>query len=99
MVSPRLGTALRATLTALLLLPAVVTAALLPDLFHASFEELSRGLQQRDFTSRDLVKAYLARIDEVNVRGPGLHAVVTTSPMALQEAEELDALRAQGVSR
>ncbi|KAG1888412.1 amidase signature domain-containing protein [Suillus subluteus] len=32
------------------------------------------------FTSVDLVKAYLARIDEVNLKGAALHAVIETNP-------------------
>ncbi|PCH36783.1 amidase signature enzyme [Wolfiporia cocos MD-104 SS10] len=62
----------------------------LPDLYEASIEELQEGLRKRRFTSVDLVKAYLARIDEVNLNGPGLRAVLETNPHALEQAAELD---------
>ena len=37
-----------------------------PDLYEASFDELEDGLDAGLFTSVDLVKAYLARIEEVS---------------------------------
>lgn len=51
-----------------------------PDLYEATIEELQEGLKKRRFTSVDLVKAYLARIDEVNIKGPGLRAIIETNP-------------------
>ncbi|KAJ6582214.1 amidase signature enzyme [Mycena capillaripes] len=38
-------------------------------------------------------KAYLARIDEVNIKGPGLRAVLETNSFALTQAAALDAER------
>ena len=35
-------------------------------------------------------KAYLARIDEVNLQGPKLRAVLETNPSAIQQALALD---------
>lgn len=67
-----------------------------PDLYEASIEELNRGLSQGHFTSVDLVKAYLARIDEVNDE---LHAVIETNSHALALAAELDSERAAGRSK
>ncbi|OSX56752.1 hypothetical protein POSPLADRAFT_1050447 [Postia placenta MAD-698-R-SB12] len=61
-----------------------------PDLYEATIEELQEGLKKRRFTSVDLVKAYLARIDEVNIKGPGLRAIIETNPNALKQAAELD---------
>lgn len=43
-----------------------------------------------DFTSVDLIKAYFARIDEVNLKGPQLRAVIETNPSALAQAAALD---------
>ncbi|CCM00820.1 uncharacterized protein FIBRA_02862 [Fibroporia radiculosa] len=65
-----------------------------PDLYEASIAELQDGLKRGRFTSVDLVKAYLARIDEVNINGPGLRAVLETNPKALEHAAELDKERA-----
>ncbi|KAH9848126.1 amidase signature enzyme [Lenzites betulinus] len=61
-----------------------------PDLYEASIAELQEGIQAGLFTSVDLVKAYFARIEEVNLRGPVLRAVIETNPSALAQAAELD---------
>ncbi|KAJ7628830.1 amidase signature enzyme [Roridomyces roridus] len=65
----------------------------LPDLYEASVLELQAGLDAGVFTSVDLVRAYFARIEEVNIDGPGLRAVIEVSPSALKEAAILDAER------
>ncbi|KAG6808031.1 hypothetical protein H0H92_005635 [Tricholoma furcatifolium] len=64
-----------------------------PDLYEASVAELQDGLNAGHFTSVDLVKAYFARIKEVNLEGPALRAVYETNPTALATAAELDAER------
>ncbi|KLO18977.1 amidase signature enzyme [Schizopora paradoxa] len=64
-----------------------------PDLYEASIAELQDGLEKGHFSSVDLVKAYFARIEEVNLQGPALRAVIETNPSALQQAAELDAER------
>ncbi|CAE6420112.1 unnamed protein product [Rhizoctonia solani] len=61
-----------------------------PDLYEASIEELQFGLERGDYTSVDLVKAYLARIDEVNYKGANLCAVLEINPNALGQAAALD---------
>jgi amidase len=66
----------------------------LPDLYEASIAELQAGLNASAFTSVDLVKAYLMRIDEVNYERAALHAVIETNPSALFEAQVLDEERA-----
>lgn len=70
-----------------------------PDLLDASISELQAGLERRDFSSVELVQAYLARIEEVNIHGPGLRAIIETSPLALQQAKKLDQERAAGKNR
>ncbi|PCH37606.1 amidase signature enzyme [Wolfiporia cocos MD-104 SS10] len=65
----------------------------LPDLYEASVIELQDGLNAGYFTSVDLVKAYFARIEEVNLQGPQLRAVIETNPSALAQAAALDAER------
>ncbi|KDR73359.1 hypothetical protein GALMADRAFT_101041 [Galerina marginata CBS 339.88] len=62
----------------------------LPDLYEAPIAELQRGLEAGTFTSVDLVKAYFARIAEVNTEGPCLRAVLETNPSALKQAADLD---------
>ncbi|KAL5520605.1 hypothetical protein ACEPAF_2606 [Sanghuangporus sanghuang] len=61
-----------------------------PDLYEASVLELQDGLNRGDFSSVDLVKAYFARIDEVNLKGPTLRAVIELNPSALMQASALD---------
>ncbi|EKM81930.1 hypothetical protein AGABI1DRAFT_112120 [Agaricus bisporus var. burnettii JB137-S8] len=61
-----------------------------PDLYEASVDELQEGLDAGTFTSVDLVTAYFARIDEVNLKGPALRAVLELNPMALSQAADLD---------
>ncbi|KAH7910400.1 amidase signature domain-containing protein [Hygrophoropsis aurantiaca] len=70
-----------------------------PDLYEASIADLQSGLEKGAFTSVDLIKAYLARIDEVNLKGPALHAVIETNPQALVQAAALDAERRENGSR
>ncbi|KAI0030560.1 amidase signature enzyme [Vararia minispora EC-137] len=62
----------------------------LPDLYEASIAELQDGLEKGLFTSVDLVKAYFARIDEVNMKGPMLRAIIEINPSALEQAAALD---------
>ncbi|KAI9060013.1 amidase signature enzyme [Trametes sanguinea] len=66
------------------------SAVKFPDLYEASIAELQDGLEKGHFTSVDLVKAYFARIEEVNLQGPALRAVIETNPSALAQATELD---------
>ncbi|KAJ7594152.1 amidase signature enzyme [Mycena floridula] len=65
----------------------------LPDLYEASILELQVGLEAGHFTSVDLVTAYFARIEEVNLKGPTLRAVIELNPSALQQAAALDKAR------
>ncbi|KAG6892869.1 hypothetical protein C0993_002676, partial [Termitomyces sp. T159_Od127] len=62
----------------------------LPDLYEASIAELQAGLDAGHFSSVELVKAYIARIEEVNLKGPALRAVIETNPSAIATAEALD---------
>ncbi|KAE9396846.1 amidase signature enzyme [Gymnopus androsaceus JB14] len=61
-----------------------------PDLYEATVSQLQDGLDANHFSSVDLVKAYFARIEEVNLKGPALRAVLETNPSALKQAAELD---------
>ncbi|KAJ7203382.1 amidase signature enzyme [Mycena pura] len=71
----------------------------LPDLYEASVLELQAGMDQGHFTCVDLVRAYFARIEEVNLKGPALRAVLELNPSALSEAAKLDEERAAGRKR
>ncbi|EJD02000.1 amidase signature enzyme [Fomitiporia mediterranea MF3/22] len=69
--------------------------SIFPDLYEASVLELQVGLEQGQFSSVDLVKAsvyqaYFARIEEVNLKGPELRAVLELNQLAPTQAEALD---------
>lgn len=64
-----------------------------PLLLEATLDDLEAGLQSNLFTSVDLVKAYSARILEVNST---LHVVTELNPDALSIAAHADALRKNG---
>ncbi|KAF8235335.1 amidase signature enzyme [Tricholoma matsutake] len=61
-----------------------------PDLYEATIAELQEGMVRGHFSSVDLVRAYFARIDEVNLAGPALRAVIELNPSALAQAAALD---------
>ncbi|KAF9729735.1 hypothetical protein PMIN06_004932 [Paraphaeosphaeria minitans] len=67
-----------------------------PKLLDAMASELSAGLDKGEFSSVDLVKAYTARILEVNST---LHMVTELNPDALNIAKALDAERKAGKCR
>ncbi|KAH9879624.1 hypothetical protein IAQ61_001443 [Plenodomus lingam] len=67
-----------------------------PLLLDATAEELTLGLEWGNFTSVDLVNAYVARILEVNST---LHMVTEINPDAWNIAKELDEERANGTLR
>jgi len=64
-----------------------------PTLIDVTLEDLNTGLESGLFTSVDLVKAYTARILEVNST---LHMVTELNPDALSIAAQADAMRANG---
>ncbi|CAO2647575.1 Nn.00g084970.m01.CDS01 [Neocucurbitaria sp. VM-36] len=67
-----------------------------PLLLDATAEELKAGLDAGEFTSVDLVHAYVGRILQVNST---LHMVTEINPDAWAIAKELDEERAQGKCR
>lgn len=68
----------------------------IPMLMDATIEDLSSGLAQGAFSSGDLVKAYFARISQVN---DALRPVLEMNPDALSDASILDQERSQGKIR
>ncbi len=53
------------------------------ELVHAAFRDGT-------LTCRNLVTAYLSRIDRFDDRGPKLHAIASVNPRALEEADQRD---------
>jgi hypothetical protein len=79
--------------------PCVVTRELdsfdLPPLLSITIEKASEGLNSGHFTSVDLVKAYLARIEEASE----FNAVLQVNPDAITAAQHLDDERVRLGSR
>ncbi|KAG9308356.1 amidase signature domain-containing protein [Chiua virens] len=71
----------------------------LPDLYEATISDLQHSLEIGQFKSTHLVLAYLARIEEVNLKGAALRAVSEINNTALRQAELLDAERDKGRTR
>ena len=59
----------------------------LPDLMHITLEDIAIGFDNDDFASVHLVKAYIARIHEVNEQ---FKAVIEINKDALSIAKDLD---------
>jgi amidase len=77
---------------------APVPAALF-ELDEITIDELSHGMASGKYTSRQITRLYLNRIEATNLRGPMLRAVIETNPDALAIADRLDAERKQGKVR
>ncbi len=63
------------------------------ELEEKTISHLQEGMKSGRYTARQLVEKYLARIEELDRKGPALHAVLETNPEALAIAEALDAER------
>jgi Asp-tRNA(Asn)/Glu-tRNA(Gln) amidotransferase A subunit family amidase len=61
-----------------------------------TIERIHTAMQAGELTARQLVEAYLARIDAYDKQGPALNAIITLNSRALQRADELDAALASG---
>ncbi|MDP1821689.1 MAG: amidase [Archangium sp.] len=73
---------------ATLALGATPTAAY--EVEEKSLRQLAEAIASGTVTAKALVEAYLARLDAVDVKGPGLKSVIERNPDALRIAEALD---------
>jgi Asp-tRNA(Asn)/Glu-tRNA(Gln) amidotransferase A subunit family amidase len=64
------------------------------DVVEKSIPELQDAMTNGSATSRDLVSAYLARIEAYDRGGPKLNAMIFVNPRALDDADALDRERA-----
>ena len=60
------------------------------ELAEITIPELQDGMKSGKFTARSLVEKYLARIDEIDKRGPAVNAIIELNPDALSIADALD---------
>ena len=63
---------------------------------ESTIADLQGAMRSGRETARSLVEGYLARIDEVDRRGPRINSVIETNPDALAIAEKLDEERRAG---
>jgi amidase len=68
--------------------------ALAFDVMEKSIADLQQAMAGGAVTSRQLVEAYLARIDAYDRGGPKLNAMIVVNPRALETADALDKERA-----
>ncbi|MBV9625588.1 MAG: amidase [Acidobacteria bacterium] len=62
---------------------------------ESTIEDLQARMKSGEISSRSLTEAYLARIDEVDKRGPRVNSVIEVNPDALSIAQALDQERKQ----
>src|SRR6267143_4604196 len=60
-------------------------------LLEASIEDVHDAYRSGLLTSHQLVQLYLNRVEAYDKKGPGLNAIITINPKALEEADRLDA--------
>ncbi len=75
------------------------SAPMMLDLEAATIEQMQAALADGSVTSRQLVQAYLDRIEAYDQQGPTLNALSAINPSALEEADQLDAERASSGAR
>ena len=60
------------------------------ELEETTIAELQAGMSSGKYTARRIAELYLARIDELDHRGPALNEVIELNPDALDIADSLD---------
>ncbi|MBI4713731.1 Asp-tRNA(Asn)/Glu-tRNA(Gln) amidotransferase subunit GatA [Candidatus Uhrbacteria bacterium] len=63
------------------------------DVTTLSLKEIIRALESKEFSSEDLVSAYLSRIEKLD---GDLYSVLEVSPSALEDARKIDKARSSG---
>lgn len=69
------------------------------ELDEVTVAELQSSMERGERSAREITEMYLARIEELDGRGPELRSIIETNPDALTIADELDAERANGSVR
>ncbi len=65
------------------------------ELLELTIAEAHQAMRSGSLRARDLVTAYLARIEAFDKQGPSLNAIIMINPEALQRADSLDAALAR----
>ena len=60
------------------------------ELDEVTIPQLQDGMKSGKYTAQSLVEKYLARIDEIDKRGPAVNAIIELNPDALSIAKALD---------
>lgn len=61
--------------------------------------QLQDGYAKGNFTSEQVVKDYLARIEAIDKKGSAINSIIFVNPKAIEQAKELDAERKNGKIR
>ncbi len=97
-----LGLALPSTMAGRELTRAASPDAAMPRAFELdeiTIGELQDGMKSGKFTARSLVAKYLARIEEIDKRGPAINSIIEINPDAAAIAEALDTERKEKGAR
>ncbi len=60
-------------------------------LMETTIAQVHAAMLAGELTCRELVQAYLARIEAYEKKGPAINAIILVNPKALEEADRLDA--------
>ena len=63
---------------------------------EATIKVLHENYKNGTYTAKDVVEAYLERIEEYDQNGPNINSVITVNPDAIAIAEELDRKMEEG---
>lgn len=66
------------------------------DVEEKSVSEVQKDLSSGLISSQELVRAYVARVGQIDVGGPALHSIIALNESALAEARKLDSERRAG---
>ncbi len=66
---------------------------------ESEISQIQAGYKEGQYSIRDVVEAYLERIEEIDSSGPGLNSVIQVNPDALAIADRLDREMREGRSR
>ena len=65
-------------------------------LIAGSLPDVIQALNSKEISSQNLVKLYLERIEKIDKLGPRLQSILVLNPDALENAKQLDKMRAAG---